>query len=44
MQIPLKSNWEFKVSEKANVYPLSVKDRKLVDQTFDEIHELKRMS
>ena len=44
IQILLKSDWESKVSRKAKVYLLSVKDRKLVDQTFDKLHELRRMS
>ena len=44
MQIPLKLDWEFKVSGKAKVYLLNVKDREFVDQTFDELHKLERMS
>ena len=39
MKIPLKSDWESKISRKAKIYPLSNKDRELVDETFDELHQ-----
>ena len=38
MRIPLKPNWEEKVSGKAKVYPLGSKDRQVVDDTFDKLH------
>ena len=44
MKIPLKSDWESKISGKAKVYPLSNRDRELVDETFDKLHQLDRMS
>lgn len=44
MRIPLKSDWEDRVTGKAKVYPLGARDRELVDQTFDELHEQGRMS
>ncbi len=44
MKILLKSDWESKVSGKAKVYPLSNRDRELVDETFDKLHQLGWMS
>ena len=44
MKIPLKSDWEERVSGKAKVYPLGAKDRELVDKTFDDLHRTGRMS
>ena len=44
MRIPLKSDWESKVTGKAKVYPLGAKDRALVDKTFDELHAAGKMS
>ncbi len=44
MRIPLKSDWEARVSGKAKVYPLGNKDKELVDKTFDELHASGRMS
>ncbi len=44
MKILLKSDWESKVSGKAKVYLLSNRDRELVDETFDELHQLGRMA
>lgn len=44
MNILLKSDWESRISGKAKVYPLSNKDKELVDKTSDELHELGRMS
>ena len=44
MRIPLRSDWESKVSGKAKIYPLGAKDRKIVDDTFDKLHALDRMS
>ena len=44
MKIPLKSDWESKVSGKAKIYPLGIKDREIVDKTFDELQALGRLS
>ena len=38
MKLPLRSDWESKVSGKAKIYPLGIKDREVVDKTFDEIY------
>ena len=44
MRIPLKTDWEDRVTGKAKVYPLGVKDRQLVDETFDELHRTGKLS
>lgn len=44
MKIPLKSDWEQRVTGKAKVYPLGTKDRELVDDTFDELHRTDKMA
>ena len=44
LRIPLRSDWESRVSGKARVYPLGLKDRKIVDDTFDELHAQDRLS
>lgn len=44
MQILLKSDWQSKVSGKAKDYLLSMKNKKFVDQTFDKLHKLVKMS
>ncbi len=44
MKIPVKSDWESKVSRKAKVYLLSNRDKEFVDETFDELHQLGQMS
>ena len=44
MRIPLRSDWESRISGKAKVYPLGTRDKKLVDQTFDELHAQGRLS
>lgn len=43
MRIPLKSDWESRVTGKTKVYPLGERDKKLVDETFDELHSSGRM-
>ena len=44
MKILLKSGWEAKVSAiKPRVYPLGNNARRLVDDTFDEIHKQRRL-
>ncbi len=42
MRIPLKPDYH--VFGKARVYPLGVRDREIVDKTFDELHQQNRMS
>ena len=44
MKVPLKPGWEAKVSAiKPRVYPLGNDTRRLVDDTFDELHQQGRM-
>lgn len=38
MRISLKKNSEIRTSFKTAVYPLDIKDRELIDETFDELH------
>ena len=45
MKILLRDDWESKMPAKApRVYPLGIEDRKVVDKTFDKLHEQERMS
>lgn len=44
MLILPKSDLKSKVSRKDKVYPLNVKDKKRDDQTYDQLHKLKRIS
>ena len=44
MRISLKSNWEKRVFDKTKIYFLKTRDKKLIDKTFDELHELKRLN
>jgi transposase InsO family protein len=45
MKIPLRTDWESRLPAKgARVYPLGLEARKVVDDTFDELHQLGRMS
>ena len=44
MCILLKTGWEEKLKDKAKIYPLGTRDREFVDKTFDELHELGKMS
>lgn len=39
MKSSLKEGWESKITGQSTIYPLGLKDRKLVDKTFDDIHE-----
>ncbi len=43
MKIPLQENWQSKISGKAKVYPLGIKDKEVVDKTFDELHRQGRL-
>lgn len=40
MKILLKLDWELKILRKVRVYPLSIKNNKFVDLTFNELHKL----
>ena len=44
MRISLKSDWEQRISEKTKIYSLNKKNRKLVDEIFDKLHESDRLS
>ncbi len=44
MRIPLRSDWETKSSKTARVYPLGADARKVIDDTFDKLHDQGRMS
>ncbi len=44
MPILLKTGWEKKLKSKVKVYPFKTRDREFVDKTFDELHELGKMS
>ena len=43
MRIPLRSDWEDKAPKTARVYPLGAEARKVIDDTFDKLHEQGRM-
>lgn len=44
MKLPLRSDWELKVSRKANVYPVGLKDPQGMDTAFDEMHRQGKLS
>lgn len=45
MKIPLRTDWELRLPAKgARVYLLGLDARKVVDDTFDELHRQGRMS
>jgi len=44
MWIPLKPEWSRKVTGEARVYPLGVRDRDVVDKTFDESQRQDRIA
>ena len=37
MRIPLRADWEFKITGKSKVYSLGIKDRVTVDEVFDKL-------
>lgn len=39
MKISLKSNWENKIKEETKMYFIKTKDRKLLNNTFDKLHD-----
>lgn len=43
MTIPLKENWQSKVSSKSKIYPLGRDDRAVVDSVFDKMQEQGRL-
>ena len=44
MRISLKSNWKQRIFDKAKIYSLNKKNRKLVDETFDKLHESDKLN
>ena len=43
MHIPLRADWESKITGKPKVYPLGVKDRAIVDKVFDKLQAQGRL-
>ena len=45
MKITLRDNWQNRLpsTNKAKVYPLEIKDREVVDKTFDKMHRQGRL-
>ena len=43
MKLPLRHDWQDKVSGKAKIYPLGIRDREVIDKVFDELHEQGRL-
>jgi len=43
MRIPLRSDWEDKAPKTARVYPMGSDSKKVIDETFDKLHEQGRM-
>ena len=44
MKLFLKSDWENKIKEKAKVYSLDSRDRKIIDSIFDELQRQNKLS
>ena len=44
MRISLKSDWERHVIEKAKIYSLELRDKQLVNDIFDELHKIDKLS
>ena len=43
MRIPLRADWESKITGKPKVYPLGIKDRAIVDKVFDKLQRQGRL-
>ena len=43
MRISLKSDWKTRVFDKIKIYSLEIKDRELIDKTFDELHRTDKL-
>ena len=43
MRISLKNNWQFKIIEKFKIYSLETKDKKILNNTFDNFHKKNRL-
>ena len=44
MKISLRFDWQNRIFKKIKVYSLNIKNRDLIDQIFDKLHEQNRMS
>ena len=44
MRISLKSDWKKRIFDKVKIYSLNKKNRKLVDEIFDKLHESDKLS
>ena len=44
MRISLKTNWEFKIKEKVKMYSVEVKNKEIIDKTFNKLHDEKKLS
>ena len=43
MRISLKSDWECRVSNKTKIYSLDLRDKQLVNDTFDDLHRSEKL-
>ena len=44
MRVFLKSDWKTRISDKIKVYFLKTRNRKLIDDTFNELHVIEKLS
>ena len=44
MRISLKSNWKQRIFDKTKIYSLNKKNKELVDEIFDKLHESNRLN
>ena len=43
IKLELRQDWQSRVSGRAKIYPLGIKDRDIIDRTFDELHRQGRL-
>ena len=44
MKLSLKINWEDKIKEKTKVYSFEIRDKEVINNTFDELHKQEKLS
>ena len=44
MRIFLKTNWKFKIKEKIKMYSVEIKNKEIIDKTFNKLHDEKKLS
>ena len=44
MKISLKNDWESRISSKTKIYSLSIRDRRLINEIFDDFHDFDKLS